>query len=77
MAKRIVLVTAKRTFVQKVTVEIEVDDSDLINKDLQDYLTECDEVDIKVKQAFKSANLVEKVTKYRYDDSLHNEGGHL
>lgn len=77
MAKRIVLVTAKRTFTQKVTVEIEIDEADLLNKEIQEYLIECDDVDVKVNEAFKSANLVEKETKYRYDDYLHSEGGNL
>jgi len=76
LPKRLVSVTIKRHFTKTATIEVEVEDN-LIDEALQEYLTENEELDSKLKEALSDVELSHDDTTYEYYDPTNNYGGHL
>lgn len=76
--KRTVQVTLSRQYYKEVTIDIEVDESNLNEDyDLQDYLTDSQEVQESLEKAISEANLMPGYEKYQYFDEVNKIGGTL
>ncbi len=76
MKTRTVSVTIERHYSKQATIEIEVDEN-LVGEELQEYLTNNEQVDDLLENALFEANLVGDDTIYEYQDPTNGDGGHL
>ena len=76
MATRIVSVTIERHYSKQATIEVEVDEN-LVGEELQEYLTNDEQVDDLLENALFESTLFGDDTIYEYQDPTNNDGGHL
>ena len=76
LPKRTVTVTLTRTYSKTASIEVEVDD-DLVDEDLQEFLTIDEDIDNQLENALSEASLQDDDTIYEYQDPTNNDGGHL
>ncbi len=76
MATRIVSVTIERHYSKQATIEVEVDEN-LVGEELQEYLTNDEQVDELLEDALFESTLFGDDTIYEYQDPTNNDGGHL
>jgi hypothetical protein len=76
MGKRIVSVTIERHYTKQATIEVEVDDS-IVGEELQEYLTNDEQVDELLEDALFESTLFGDDTIYEYQDPTNGDGGHL
>ena len=76
MGTKIVSVTIERHYSKQATIEVEVDD-ELVDSELQEFLTNDEEVDNKLEEALAQDTLSADDTIYEYQDPTNNDGGHL
>ena len=76
MGKRIVSVTIERHYSKQATIEVEVDD-DLVDEDLQEFLTHDEKINDLLENALAEDRLSADDTIYEYQDHTNNDGGHL
>jgi hypothetical protein len=76
MGKRFVSVTIERHYSKQATIEVEVDEN-LVGEELQEYLTNDEQVDELLENALFEANLIGDDTIYEYQDPKNGDGGHL
>jgi hypothetical protein len=76
LPKRTVTVTIERHYSKTATIEVEVDD-DLVDEDLQEYLTNDEVINDQLENALSEASLQGDDTIYEYSDPTNNDGGHL
>jgi hypothetical protein len=76
MGKRIVSVTIERHYSKQATIEVQVDD-DLVDEDLQEFLTHDEKINDLLENALAEDRLSADDTIYEYQDPTNNDGGHL
>jgi hypothetical protein len=76
MGTKIVSVTIERHYSKQATIEIKVNEN-LINEELQTFLTNDDVINDLLKDALFNARLIVDDTIYEYQDPTNNDGGHL
>ena len=76
MEKRIVKVEVTRYYSKTGLVLVEVD-SNVVDDELVDYLTNYEDLDSKYEDALSGANLIGEETTYEWDDPTNNTGGTL
>jgi hypothetical protein len=76
MGKSIVSVTIERHYTKQATIEVEVDDS-IVGEELQEYLTNDEQVDELLEDALFESTLFGDDTIYEYQDPTNGDGGHL
>jgi hypothetical protein len=76
MGTKIVSVTIERHYSKSATIEVEVDEN-LVNEELQTFLTESEEIDTLLENALSEDSLSGDETIYEYQDPTNNDGGHL
>ena len=76
MGTRKVSVTIERHYSKQATIEIEVDEN-LVGEELQEYLTNDEQVDELLENALFESSLVGDDTIYEYQDPTNGDGGHL
>lgn len=78
MATKIVSVTLTRTYYKTTTIEVEVDEN-LVDEELQEFLTTDKEIDDQLENGLGDASLVGCLgdDEYEYSDPTKNDGGHL
>ncbi len=76
MGTRKVEVTIERHYSKQATIEVEVDEN-LVGEELQEYLTNDEQVDELLENALFEASLVGDDTIYEYQDPTNEDGGHL
>ena len=76
MGTKIVSVTIERHYSKSATIEVEVDEN-LVDEELQTFLTESEEIDTLLEGALSFDTLGDDDTIYEYQDPTNNDGGHL
>jgi hypothetical protein len=76
MATRIVSVTIERHYSKQATIEVEVNEN-LVGEELQEYLTNDEQVNELLEDALFESTLFGDDTIYEYQDPTNNDGGHL
>ena len=76
MGTKIVSVTIERHYSKSATIEVEVDEN-LVDEELQTFLTESEEIDTLLEGALSFDTLSDDDTIYEYQDPTNNDGGHL
>ena len=76
MGTRTVSVTIERTYSKQATIEVEVDEN-LVGEELQEYLTNNEEIDNLLENALAEDSLSADDTIYEYQDPTNGDGGHL
>lgn len=76
MGTKIVSVTIERHYTKSATIEVEVDEN-LVDEELQTFLTESEEIDTLLENALSEDSLSGDETIYEYQDPTNNDGGHL
>ena len=76
MGTKIVSVTIERHYSKQATIEVEVDEN-LVDEELQAFLTESEEIDTLLENALAEDTLSGDDTIYEYQDPTNNDGGHL
>jgi len=76
MGKKIVSVTIERHYSKQATIEVEVDDN-LIDEDLQEFLTNDEKINDLLEEALAQDSLSADDTIYEYSDPTNSDGGHL
>jgi hypothetical protein len=76
MATRKVSVTIERHYSKQATIEVEVDEN-LVGEELQEYLTNDEQVDELLEDALFESTLFGDDTIYEYQDPTNGDGGHL
>lgn len=76
MGKKIVSVTIERHYSKQATIEVEVDDN-LIEEDLQEFLTHDEKINDLLEEALAQDSLSADDTIYEYQDPTNGDGGHL
>jgi hypothetical protein len=76
MGTRKVSVTIERHYSKQATIEVEVDEN-LVGEELQEYLTNDEQVDELLEDALFESSLVGDDTIYEYQDPTNGDGGHL
>ncbi len=76
MATRKVSVTIERHYSKQATIEVEVDEN-LVGEELQEYLTNDEQVDELLENALFESTLFGDDTIYEYQDPTNGDGGHL
>jgi hypothetical protein len=76
MGTKIVSVTIERHYSKSATIEVEVDEN-LVDEELQTFLTESEEIDTLLENALSEDSLSGDETIYEYQDPTNNDGGHL
>jgi hypothetical protein len=76
MGKKIVFVTIERHYSKQATIQVEVDD-ELVDSELQEFLTNDKDIDDKLEEALAQDALSADNTIYEYQDPTNNDGGHL
>lgn len=77
MAKKTVSVTLTRMYYKTTTIEVEVDEN-LVDEELQEFLTTDKEIDTQLENGLGDANLIScSGDEYEYSDPTNNDGGHL
>jgi len=76
MGKKIVSVTIERHYSKQATIEVEVDDN-LIDEDLQEFLTHDEKINDLLEEALAQDSLSADDTIYEYSDPTNGDGGHL
>ena len=76
MGTKIVSVTIERHYTKSATIEVEVDEN-LVDEELQTFLTESGEIDDLLEDELSEATLFDDDTIYDYQDPTNNNGGHL
>ena len=71
-----VSVTIERHYSKSATIEVEVDEN-LVDEELQAFLTESEEIDSLLENALSEDSLSGDETIYEYQDPTNNDGGHL
>jgi hypothetical protein len=73
---RKVIVTMNRYYSKQVSVEIDVDEN-IKDDELQDYLTENEELDSKLKSKLSEQSLIVDEDTFEFQDPINGFGGHL
>ena len=76
MGTKIVSVTIERHYSKQATIEVEVNEN-LVGEELQEYLTNDEQVDELLEDALFESSLVGNDTIYEYQDPTNGDGGHL
>ena len=76
MGTRKVSVTIERHYSKQATIEVEVDEN-LVGEELQEYLTNDEQVDELLEDALFESTLFGDDTIYEYQDPTNGDGGHL
>lgn len=76
MATRKVSVSIQRTYTKQATIEVDVD-VNIVGEELQEYLTNDEEIDTLLENALAEDSLSADDTIYEYQDPTNNFGGHL
>ena len=76
MGTKMVSVTIERHYSKSATIEVEVDEN-LVDEELQTFLTESEEIDTLLENALSEDSLSGDETIYEYQDPTNNDGGHL
>jgi hypothetical protein len=76
MGKKIVSVTIERHYSKQATIEVEVDEN-LIDEDLQEFLTHDEKINDLLEEALAQDSLSADDTIYEYSDPTNGDGGHL
>ncbi len=76
MGTRKVSVTIERHYSKSATIEVEVDEN-LVGEELQEYLTNDEQVDDLLENALFESTLFDDDTIYEYQDPTNGDGGHL
>jgi hypothetical protein len=76
MGTRKVSVTIERHYSKSATIEVEVDEN-LVGEELQEYLTNDEQVDDLLENALFESTLFGDDTIYEYQDPTNGDGGHL
>lgn len=74
--KKIVKVSATRTYFKTTEIEVEVDDN-LVDDELVNFLTNDEVINNRLEEGIDQATLNGGDTEYRYDDTKEKIGGHL
>jgi hypothetical protein len=73
---RKVIVKMNRYYSKQVSVEIDVDEN-IKDDELQDYLTENEDLDSKLKSKLSEQSLIVDEDTFEFQDPTNNFGGHL
>ena len=73
---RTVSVTIERHYSKQVTIEVEVDEN-IVGEELQEFLTESEEINNRLEEVLHQDELSTDDTIYEYSDLINNDGGHL
>ena len=76
MSTRKVTVTIQRTYTKQATIEVDVD-VNLTGEELQDFLTNNEEIDTLLENTLAEDSLIADETIYEYQDPTNQIGGHL
>lgn len=76
MATRKVTVTLTRTYSKEAIIELDVDEN-IKDEELQDFLTENEEINSRLENELSEASLDGGDDTYEYSDPMNYDGGHL
>ena len=76
MGKKIVFVTIERHYSKQATIQVEVD-GELVDSELQEFLTNDKDIDDKLEEALAQDTLRADNTINENQDPTKNDGGHI